>query len=230
MASPAGAQYVFFEPSGPGVNISLTPNGSNLTPPVPGTANIEVFTAAPGSLAPGYQGSAFASGADVGSAPGFDPNTDVFGPTPLQLLAGNYAVVDISSGNIISLGSGNQSVIGAVGDTITGGSGAGFIDATAGSIAVQIGSSGGSDNIFSGHFDTIRGGTDAATILGAAADTIDLAGSTGTAVINAVAGHESVTLGSGAATVFGAMGDTIDLGLSSNAFVNAERGGMSIRL
>lgn len=54
MASPAGAQYVFFEPSGPGVNISLTPDGSNLAAPQPGSANIEVFTAAPGSLAPGY--------------------------------------------------------------------------------------------------------------------------------------------------------------------------------
>ena len=31
-------------------------------------------------------------------------------------------------------------------------------------------------------------------------------------------------------TVFGGMGETIDLGSSSNAFVSAERGGMSIRL
>ena len=42
MASPAGAQYVFFEPSGPGVNISLTPDGSNLAAPQPGSANIEI--------------------------------------------------------------------------------------------------------------------------------------------------------------------------------------------
>src|SRR3954471_1622108 len=227
MASPVGSQYVFFEPSGPGVNIALTPDGSNLAAPQPGAANIEVFTAAPGGLAPGYQGSVFAPGADVGSAPGFDPNTDVFGPTSLQLLAGNYAVVDISGNNIISLGSGNQSVIGAAGDTINGGSGAGFINASAGSIRVQIGSAGGSDNIFSGNFDTIRGGTDAATIIGAAGDTIDLSGSTGTALINAMAGHEFVALGSGAATVMGAIGDTIVAG-SGVAGIDGTLGNMQI--
>src|SRR3954469_12067186 len=174
MTSPVGAQYVFFEPSGPRVNISLTLDGSNLAAPQPGATNIEIFTATPGSLAPGYIGSAFASGADIASAGGFDPETDVFGPSSMQLLAGNYAVADISGNNSISLGSGNQSVIGAARDSIVGGSGAGFIDATAGLITVQIGSSGGSDNIFSGQFDTIRGGADAATIIGAAGDTLDL--------------------------------------------------------
>ena len=49
--------------------IVLTTDGSNLAAPQPGAANIEVFTAAPGGLAPGYQGSVFAPGADVGSAP-----------------------------------------------------------------------------------------------------------------------------------------------------------------
>ena len=212
MASPVGAQYVFFEPNGTGVSVSLTPNGSNLPAPVPGNVNIEVFTATPGGLAAGYQGSAFAAGAGVN-------NTTVFGPTSLQLLAGNYAVSDITGDNNITLGSGNQSVVGAVGDTITGSSGAAFIDASAGSIAVRIGSAGGSDNIFSGNFDTIMGGSDAATILGAAGDTIDLAGSSGTAFINAMAGHESVTLGSGAATVIGAIGDTITAGSGAAGIV-----------
>ena len=92
MASPVGAQYVFFEPSGTGVSVSLTPDGSNLAAPTPGNVNIEVFTATPGSLAPGYQGSAFAAGAGVN-------NTTVFGPTSLQLLAGNYAVADLTGDN-----------------------------------------------------------------------------------------------------------------------------------
>src|SRR3954453_22262416 len=182
MASPVGSQYTFFEPDGTRVNLALTTDGSNLPVPLAGAVNIEVFTTSPGGLAPGYQGSAFAPGAVVTDA-------TLFGVASLQLLAGNYAV---AGGPAITLGSGNQSVIGAVGDTINGGSGAGFVDASAGSIRVQIGSSGGSDNIFSGHFDTIRGGADAASIIGSARDTKDLSGSTGTALINASAGRSSV--------------------------------------
>src|SRR4051812_127117 len=220
MASPVGAQYVFFEPDSTEVRLALTREASNLPALAAGTGNIEVFTTSPGSPEFGPRGSAFAPGAVVDHA-------TILGAAGLELLTGDYAV---AGGNSIRLGSGNQSVIGAAGATVTGGSGSGFIDASAGAITVQIGSAGGSDNVFSGHFDTVRGGADAATVLGAAADMIDLAGSTGTAVINAMAGHESVTLGSGAATVFGGMSDTIDLGSSSNAFVNAERGGMSILL
>jgi hypothetical protein len=194
MASPVGGQYIFFEPDGTRVNLALTADGSDLPDPVAGSVNIEIFTNAPGNLAAGYQGSAFAPGAILS-------DSAVFGAS-LQLLAGTYAVM---GGSVIALGSGEQKVVAAVGDTVTGGSGAGFIDATAGSIAAQIGSAGGSDTIFSGHSDTIRGGADNATILGAAGDMIDLAGSTGTGFINAMAGRESVVLGSGAATVLGAI-------------------------
>ena len=160
MASPVGGQYVFFEPDGTRINLALTADGSDLPDAVAGSINIEVFTTAAASLAPGYQGSAFAPGAVA-------DNSTLLGAVSLQLLAGDFAV---AGGSAITLGSGAQKVVAAVGDTVTGGSGAGFIDASAGSTMIQIGSTGGSDTIFSGHFDTIRGGADSATIVGAAGD------------------------------------------------------------
>jgi Ca2+-binding RTX toxin-like protein len=131
------------------------------------------------------------------------------------------------------LGSGDATVFGAAGDTISAGASAlAFIDATLGDTSVVLGSS-GSDTIFSGSGDTITGaagGTATATIVGAAGDTINLSGWDGTANINANQGNEAVTVGGGASTVFGAAGDTISLGTSFDAFVDAHLGGMSVQI
>lgn len=122
MASLPGSQYVFFDNNPSGIRISLTSDGSDLPAPVAGETNIELFTTTPGSLAPGYQGSAFAYGASASGRV-------IFGPSTLQLLAGDYGVKDLTGGNTIAEGTGNQTVIGAAGDTIIAGSGAVHIEA-----------------------------------------------------------------------------------------------------
>src|SRR5262249_17242547 len=110
------AQFVFFDKQSTGVNIVLTPDGSNLTAPITGVTNIELFTSRPGSLAPGYQGSAFLFGGTVNGA-------TVTGGNSLALLDGDYGVRETQGNTTIALGTGDQTVIGAAGDTIIPGPG-----------------------------------------------------------------------------------------------------------
>src|SRR4051794_35409114 len=119
MASPSGAQYVFFDDNPNGVRVALTRDGSDLPAPVPGATNIEIFTANPGGLAAGFQGSAFAYGAGVEGA-------TVYGAASLQILAGNFGVKS-PSGNPIIPGGGNQTIIGAAGDSIVAVSGSSYL-------------------------------------------------------------------------------------------------------
>jgi len=139
-------------------------------------------------------------------------------------------VIDGVPGNdLITLGSGNATVYGGVGDTITAGSGLTYIDGTHGSMSIAIGSGGGSDLIFSGAGDTITGGAASATIFGAAGDNLSLATQTGPVMINALAGNETITLGSGAATVYGGSGDTITAGSGAD-YIDGTRGSISIAI
>ncbi|HEX3952773.1 MAG TPA: hypothetical protein VHW90_04315, partial [Stellaceae bacterium] len=110
--TPPGTQYVFFA-QGQSVAVARTPDGStNLAQPVGGAFNLELVTSPSGStpsLAGGFSAVAFLPGG-TGQA--------------LSMESGNYGVADTGTGDAITLtGSGAQTVIGAIGDSITGGVG-----------------------------------------------------------------------------------------------------------
>jgi hypothetical protein len=109
--------------------------------------------------------------------------------------------------SVSTLQSGPQTVIGAAGDTITGGSGPDLINAIAGRESIAGGS--GSTTVWGGAGDTITGSTGSGTaiIIGAAGTTIS--GGSGSDLINGLAGPESIGGGSGSTTVWGGTGDTI---------------------
>src|SRR4051794_23038879 len=112
MASTPGSQYVFTADQT--VNVVRIEPGSdpnNPPPPVPGQFNLELIIQPSGTNFPtpsGYQGAAVAQGTN--------------GET-LTLLAGNFAVMDNASGDLINAGSGNQTITGGANDTINGGTG-----------------------------------------------------------------------------------------------------------
>src|SRR5438552_1641569 len=140
MASVTGSQLAFFAAGQPGsnVNIVLTSTGSGLPTAVTGKFNIEVFTATPAagfSLAPGYDASAFIQ--DAVQLNNNEVKAGTLSSTE-QLLAGSYLVIDRTGGEKIqivgSTGTTNSSisVVGSIGDTITGSTVSGvtqFIDA-----------------------------------------------------------------------------------------------------
>src|SRR5216684_6685266 len=120
MASVTGSQLAFFGSSGP-TNLVLTATGTGLPAAVAGQTNIEVFTQTVSggfSLAPGYQGSAFVSGAVLIS------NEELrAGSFSEQLLSGSFQVIDRTGNETIQIvgGSGsNLTVTGSAGDSITG--------------------------------------------------------------------------------------------------------------
>src|SRR5258708_37828675 len=149
MASVTGGQYqqyLFTAPS-QDLNLVTTPDGKNLPPPTVNTFNLELVISPKNTptTSPLYDGGAYFKSGDVQA---------------LHLLNGDFQVVDDSTqggGNdAIFAGSGNQTIIGAPGDTITGGNGAGELDGSAGSIVITPGKNG---------TYTIIGGADA-TITG----------------------------------------------------------------
>ncbi len=187
-------RFSFFT-SSQSVNVGVTPDGSNPPPPVAGVFNLELVTSPAGTsypAPPGYQGVAILPGG-TGQA--------------VQLLSGDFTVVDMSFGSSITLGSGTQTAVGGKGDTITGGSGKGVISALAGNMSVVGGS--GTLVIWAAAGDTIKGSTagGSSTIVGALGTTIT--GGAGSDLVNAVSGGASVTGGTGATTIWGGAGDTI---------------------
>ena len=240
MASITGSQYDVYA-GGQTINFGITSDPNNVPPPVGGDFNLEVVVNATGTgsynTASGYQGLAILS-------------TD--GHT-LTLLHGAYWVIDDGAnggGNDhIYLGDGAESVTGASGDTLTGGTGNNqFIDATLGAETVY-GGTGGSETIWGGAQTSIQGGSGGnETIVGAAGTTIT-GGSGGDEFINGYGGGQSITGGSGGnetiwgsssgnpadtiqggagnETIVGGTGDTITGG-SGNEFINAYLGGESI--
>src|SRR5437762_3539166 len=204
-------QYVFFAPGQP-MNAVTTTDPNNVPPPAPGNFNLDVVVNATGTgsfaTAPGDQGLAVRS-------------TD--GHT-LTMLHGDYGAVDNGAGNTIFLGDGSESIGGAIGDTIQGGSGPNqFLDGHLGHQSITGGTA-GNETIWGAATDTVRGGTGGnETIAGVSGETIF--GSTGANVfINATSGNQSVLGGSaGNDSIWTAAGDTIRGG-SNNATIGGVAG------
>jgi Ca2+-binding RTX toxin-like protein len=230
MASIPGSYYDVFARN-QAVNFGVTADPNNVPAPVAGDFNLEVVSNTGGNgsftTASAYQGLAILS-------------TD--GHT-LTLLHGTYGVVDAGGNNNIFAGDGNVSIGGALGDTITGGTGGSqFLDVHRGDQSV-VGGSAGNETIFSGIGDTIIGGAGNVTIGGVAGDTIT--GGTGNYFIDADLGNQSITGGSaGNGTIWGGAGDTITggggnvtigggagdtiTGGSGDAFIDGHLGNQSI--
>jgi len=165
--------------------------------PQAGAFNIEVFTnasvtAIPNPLNDGFQDGAIDPGAVL-------DNGFLTGPD-MRLGTGNFLVVDSVTGAAgqspakATLGSGNQTVIGAKGDTLIGGSGNQILSAIAGNQRVIGGS--GDASIWGGANDTIS-----VNLVGC----MQLVLAAGTAVD---AGHTSVAP-HGSAKILAAAQDTV---------------------
>jgi hypothetical protein len=170
MSSVSGSRLAFFAPNVPStaINVVLTADGSGIGAPDPTSYNIEVFTSTAGTLASGYAASAFVQGAVLLSNNAVQAAT--IGSTE-QLRADNYVVIDQTGSEkiqIVGSSSGGSSitVVGSIGDTITGSSVAGDsleIDASntnksavAGPETIQGGA--GSTMVWGGPGDSITGG------------------------------------------------------------------------
>jgi hypothetical protein len=184
MASPVGGQFIFGPPSGfSAVTLGINNGSGSIFPAaVSGNFNIEVFTNTPATTV---------TAVDAGFQSGvIDPNGTLVAPgaltgTTLTLATGNYLLTDsVISGSgqspaTIILGSGNQTVVGAPGDTLQGGSGTQVLN------GIQQ---------FSGA-ETILGGSGATTVYGGPGDSV-VAGS-GSAYIDGTAGKMHIGVGSG---------------------------------
>src|SRR5205814_1219322 len=178
------------------------------------TANLipQLAVDAPGAgsfpTAPGYQG---------------PPGRSIDGHT-LTMLHGDYGAVDNGAGNTIFLGDGSESIGGAIGDTIQGGSGPNqFLEGHLGHESI-IGGTAGNEPTWDAATDRWRGGTGGnQTIAGVSGETIS--GSSGANVfINATGGNQSVLGGSaGNDSIWTAAGDTIHGG-SNNETVGGVAG------
>jgi len=235
MASVPGGKYSFaaVQP----VNLVLTPNGNNVPPPIAGDFNLEIFTSTNGTLAAGYQGSAFAPGG------AFDANGNVLAPS-ITLGSGAFAVDDTGNSDSITAGSGNQSVVGGASDTIIGGTGgldviAGVgstvqvgdnatsvtVDITKGSSLVDMGAAGGTvfaDSV-AGSSDTVNAGTGQTAIVFGANVTVSGTATSGTYTVQS-AGGATLTGAAASVAAVGAANDTISLGAVTGSTVNALAG------
>jgi hypothetical protein len=181
MAVPTGGQFIFAA-NGSAVALGLTTDGS--VPPVPapvaGDFNIEVFTSVTGgalpALASGFQAGVIDNQGAIGA-------NGLLTGTQLQLFTGDYSVVDsptganspatviLGSGNQI-LGSANQTVYGAAGDTLIGGMGNQFLDGLSGAESI-IGGGTGYATIIGGVGDSITGGSGVSVLFPIPSDYID---------------------------------------------------------
>src|SRR5438067_10002494 len=137
MATVPGTHYEIFAP-GQSVNFAVTYNPDN-PPPVPGEFNLEVIINSTGTgnypTPPGFQGVLIESVAGKTV------------PPTATLLHGDYGLIDSGGNDLIFLGDGSESVSGAPGDTLVGGTGPNqFLDAHLGSQSVR-GGSGGNETI-----------------------------------------------------------------------------------
>jgi hypothetical protein len=228
-----GSQYVFFAPGQP-INVVPTGDPPNPPPPAPGNFNLEVVVNLTGTgsfaTAPGYQGLAIRS-------------TD--GHT-LTLLHGDYGAVDNGAGNTIFLGDGSESIGGALGDSILGGSGASqFLDGHLGHQSITGGTA-GNETIWGAVTDTVRGGSGGnetiggvpgGTIIGSSGANVFIDATSGNqSVLGGNAGNDSIWTGAGDtihggssnATVGGVAGVTMIGGTGGNAFLDASQGHQSV--
>lgn len=171
MASVSGSRLAFFSPNGKDVNLILSDGKTTTGTTVPGSLNIEVFTAGSGTPLPGV-----AATATIGGAVKISDN-EVQAATLTsneQLGAGTFKLVDETGHEDIKLGTGPQTVVGSAGDTIVGGNVAGIrqvIDltgtnkeATGGAMTVTGGAA--SLLVEAGSHDSIVGGTGPITVSG----------------------------------------------------------------
>ena len=253
MASPTGGQFVFaVDQSGTIVAAGLgINNGTSFTPGTPAApVNIEVFTA-PGLTTIPALDSGFTDGAlDAG---GSIVNNFLTG-THLVLGTGNYIVDDsvtgssAQSGALIQLGSGNQNVIGAVGDTLEGGTGLQVLNGLIGGGQTIVGGS-NTDSIWGGSNDSIIGGTGIGTqiavgvgntVVGGAGGSESISGA-GSETVRANAGNANLGVNAGGNSsvdlsanhgnsfIIGASGSTITGGSGTTA-IDGSLGGMGITL
>jgi hypothetical protein len=246
---PNGGRWLFSIAGTPivlGINNGVVPV---FPTPQSGAFNIEVFTNPTVSGVPSPE---FGFHAGVADAGGTLENGFLTG-TSLRLGGGDLLVVDSVTGAsdqgpaMITLGGGNQTVVGARSDTLVGGPGAQVLSALIGSETVIGG--GGDESIWGGANDSIVAGTGgeqivvtgagttvvagmsgAATIAAAAQDTILALPGSGQMVIVAAGANDVVDLtgNSGLTGVLGAGGDTITAG-GGQTNIDGSKGGMRIK-
>jgi Ca2+-binding RTX toxin-like protein len=208
MASIPGSHYDIFAPNQT-VDMALTYDANSAAPPVSGEFNLEIVINSTGTgnypTPPGYQGVLI----ETPPGKGFPPT--------LTMLHGNYGLVDGAGNDRIFLGDGSESIGGALGDTLAGGTGLNqFLDGHLGNQSI-LGGTAGTETIWGGPGDTIRGGSGGnETIGGAPGDTIT-GGSGGNEFIDGARGNQSIVGGSGGnETIWGGAGDTIQGGSGGN--------------
>ncbi len=259
-------QYVFFAPGQP-MNAVTTTDPNNVPPPAPGNFNLEVVVNATGTgsfaTAPGDQGLAVRSTdghtltmlhGDYGAVDNGAGNTiflgdgseSIGGAIGDTIIGGNGAnqfldghlghqsITGGSAGNETIWGAltdtvrggsgGNETIGGVAGETIFGSSGANvFINATGGNQSVRGGSA-GNDSVWTAAGDTIHGGGNNATVGGVAGVTM-VGGTGGNQFFDASQGHQSVLGGSGGnETIWGAATDTITGGNGGNETIGGVSG------
>src|SRR5205085_733592 len=201
MASIPGSHYDIFAPNQT-VDMALTYDANSAAPPVSGEFNLEVVINSTGTgnypTPPGYQGVLI----ETPPGKGFPPT--------VTMLHGNYGLVDAGGNDQIYLGDGSESIGGALGDTLAGGTGLNqFLDGHLGNQSI-LGGTAGTETIWGGPGDTIRGGSGGnETIGGAPGDTIT-GGSGGNESIDGARGNQSIVGGGGGnETIWGGPGDTV---------------------
>ncbi|HTT81402.1 MAG TPA: hypothetical protein VMF86_17155, partial [Stellaceae bacterium] len=205
MASIPGSQFNFYAAAPEAINVVFSPDGSNLPPPTPGVFNLEVLTQ---------------SVSVSGPAPGYQGVAEVTGDSTLNMLFGDYGVVDTTGGDTIIAGSGMDTINALVGnDTVTFGSTSATVYGGSGD-SVQIGTAGVDTIVDASAGDTILGGAAQANITLAAGESINLAAQTGNATVNALAGSDSIAFGAHASTVYGGAGDTITGGSGTGQYID----------
>jgi hypothetical protein len=122
MTAPNGGRWIFSTTGQPVVLGFNNGSAPVFPPPQPGAFNIEAFTNPIGSGVPNPDAGFQSSIAD----PGGTLDNGFLTGTRLLLGSGDFLVVDSvtgssqQSGSFITLGTGNQTVVGAPGDTIQG--------------------------------------------------------------------------------------------------------------
>jgi len=195
MAAPSGGRFLFSE-EGASITLGINDGIDPIFPaPVVGNVNIEVFTAAGVTTLPTLD-SGFAGGIiDPGGtlvAPGFLTGTN------LQLFGGGLVTDSVTgdafqtAANII-LGSGNQTIVGAPGDTIQGGLKFNMFGVLVFAEVINA------VQQFAG--GAIIGGVGPTTVYGGPGDSV-LAGS-GSTYIDGTAGKMAIGVGSGVVRIVG---------------------------
>src|SRR5438477_2302946 len=215
MASIPGSHYDILSPNQT-VDMALTYDANSAAPPVSGEFNLEIVINSTGTgnypTPPGYQGVLI----ETPPGKGFPPT--------LTMLHGNYGLVDGAGNDRIFLGDGSESIGGALGDTLAGGTGLNqFLDGHLGNQSI-LGGTAGTETIWGGPGDTIRGGSGGnETIAGVSGETIT--GGAANTFFDATSGNESIVAGGGNSTIWGGAHDTIQGASGSGSALMGFAGG-----